>query len=155
MVAQVLAALVLARTLVGPQHYSHDGTRRGVTDVRLDSISRYGEDYSRDILRIRSVQLQDLKWHHRYKVYYPCLDDLAAAHRYGDKASLEGDDFLLVVDSNLANLLLQNRSAWLHHSVNVHFITTDLGLTANHFVGYVVRIDLLDAEGTVIRSVAN
>ena len=124
-----------------------------VKSISLYKIRKYGVDYTDTTLKIANVVLEDVRgfendWAHLFQLYDP-----RTKFRRGAKTENENpcciQEFSIFADENIGKPLLEQKDEWINRRVNVYVQITDRGLTPLMYIGYVVKVELLNEKGKV------
>jgi hypothetical protein len=153
---KVLFFLILC--LVCGNLYAWGQTKTGsnstsVKTVSLRKIGKYGGDYTDKTLKISNVILEDVRgfendWAHLFQLYDP-----RTKFRRGAKTENENPccirEFSIFSDEEIGKPLLEQKDVWVNRRLNIYVQITDRGLTPLTYIGYVVKVELLNEKGKV------
>jgi hypothetical protein len=158
---KVLISLILC--LACGNLYAWGQTKTGsklssVKTVSLLKIRKYGVDYTAKTLKISNVILEDVRgfendWAHLFQLYDP-----RTKFRRGAKTENENpcciQEFSIFADEEIGKPLVEQKDVWLNKRVNVYVRITDRGLTPLTYIGYVVKVELLNEKGKVEKTLS-
>jgi len=129
--------------------------------VRNISLKRFGEypnQYKAGTFKISNVVLEDIRPAGKddpisvFQVYDP-RSGFRQSEPFKD-APFHPHGFLICSRSEVVEPLLREKDKWLNQKVNLYAVMRDVGLTIFHYTGYVTKIELLDAKGKVVQTIA-
>jgi len=109
-------------------------------------------------MKISNVILEDVRgfendWAHLFQLYDP-----RTKFRRGAKTENENpcciQEFSIFADEEIGKPLLEQKDEWLNKRVNVYVRITDRGLTPLIYIGYVVKVELLNEKGKVEKTLS-
>lgn len=133
-------------------------TKLPARSVSLRNISRYANNYTSRTLKVSKVVLEDVRklredWpEYALQVYEPPTKSRLGTK--GEGTTFDPYGFLICVD-DLGKPLTDHREKWLNQKVNLYLRIRDMALTTNIYVGYVMKIELLDEEGKVVETLSS
>lgn len=141
------AGLVAVQRVAKPQR---------VRTITLKKFGEYPNQYRHGTFKISNVVLEDLRRIENDHISVFQLYEPGTGTRQGEKpenATFDPHDFLFCADSDLSNQLFAEKDKWLNQKVNIYVQMQDVGLTVFVYTGYIIKIELLDDKGKVVRTV--
>jgi hypothetical protein len=103
------------------------------------------------LLKLKNVILVDFKNPPNDWVYVFHLKDNKSKFEVGKDLTKSTTGFLICTDETIGDVLLEQKDQWINQKVNVYLRGRDMGLTPYMNVGFVIKIELLDSKGKVVK----
>ncbi len=125
--------------------------------VSLRKVSKYGGRYTDKTVKIPNVVLEDVRgfendWPHLFQLYDPRDRFRRGAFKENENPCCI-QEFSIFADVDIGKSLLRQKAEWFGKLVNVYISIQDRGLTPRIYIGYVVRVELLNENGKVAKAI--
>ena len=153
----LLLCLLCIPLQVSSQTQRSKGPR--IRSISLRNVVRHANRYTPHTLKISNVVLEDVRklvdeWPEYLLQLYDPRTDIRLGVKDQDGSSFDPHRFLICVDV-LGKPLIEQKEKWLNKRVNVYFLIRDMAITTNIYVGYAVKLELLDEKGKVVDTIAH
>ena len=123
-----------------------------VRTVSLRQVGKYAETYTADTVKLAGVVLEDFRaverdWVHVFQLYDPKTK--LRRGEVADDGPYDTHAFLICADDEIGKPLLAQKDKWLNRPVNLYLKIGDRALTTHVYVGFAMKIELLDEKGRV------
>lgn len=125
--------------------------------VSLRKVGIYATRGTDKTIRIQNVILEEVHgfendWAHLFQVYDPRARFRRGAFKhYRSPGSIP--EFSIFADEGIGKVLIEQKAEWFNRKVNIYLDITDRGLTPWIYIGYVVKVERLNAKGKADKTV--
>lgn len=119
--------------------------------VSLDRLVNKVNFASVGKLKIKDIVLADFKILPSKSVYVFHLKDSKTGFELGKELTKSKTDYFIYTDETIGKSLIDQKDEWLNQKVNVYLEPRNVGLMPLINVGFVMKIELLDKKGKVVK----